>query len=346
MLQQGLFVADVCYYYGDHVPNFTQLKKSDPARILPGYDYDVATEEVVLTRMDVKDGRIVLPDGMSYRLLVLQNRTNISLPVLRKIKQLVEAGATVVGPKPKTATGLRSFPDCDQEVRALADEVWGPCDGGAVTMHTFGKGRVICGPTAREVLAAEGVPPDAQFLVKSEGQEQEAFGIDYIHRRTTDADIYFVSNQSATPADIQAVFRVAGRQPELWNPVSGTADDAAAFEPLDGRTAVPLRLPPYGSTFVVFRRETTDPGQRQSVADEPIDRQVMEIAGPWQVQFDRRWLYPTDGLSAEQARGHFVFGSLDDWSRRPESGIKHYSGTAVYRKTFDLPPTAQAAAAE
>src|ERR1035437_2940151 len=100
LLQQGLFVADACFYYGDHVPNFAQLKRSDPARVLPGYDYDVATEEVRLTRMTVRGGHIVLPDGMSYRVLVLPDRSGISLPVLRKLKELVKAGATVIGPKP------------------------------------------------------------------------------------------------------------------------------------------------------------------------------------------------------------------------------------------------------
>ena len=113
LLQQGTFVADAVYYYGDHVPNFAQLKRSDPARVLPGYDYDVATEEVVLTRMSVRDGRIVLPDGMSYRILVLPERPAISLAVLRKIKELVTAGATVIGPKPNQATGLQDFPASD-----------------------------------------------------------------------------------------------------------------------------------------------------------------------------------------------------------------------------------------
>ncbi len=124
MLQQGLFVADAAYYYGDHVPNFTQLKRSDPAQVLPGYDYDVVTEEVVLTRMTVRDGRLVLPDGMSYRVLVLPDRPTISLPVLRKLRELVLAGATIIGPKPTQASTLRDYPQCDAEVAQLAGELW------------------------------------------------------------------------------------------------------------------------------------------------------------------------------------------------------------------------------
>jgi hypothetical protein len=96
LLQQGLFVADVAHYQGDHVPNFAQHKRTDPAQVLPGYDYDILTEEVVLTRLSVRDGRIVLPDGMSYRILTLPPRTVISLPVMRKLKELDELVASLV----------------------------------------------------------------------------------------------------------------------------------------------------------------------------------------------------------------------------------------------------------
>jgi hypothetical protein len=125
LMQQGLFAADVCYYYGDHVPNFAQLKRSDPAHVLPGYDYDVITEEALLTRLSVKHGRLVLPDGVRYRLLVLPDRTIISLPALRQLKQFVADGATILGPKPTQASGLKDFPRCDADVAKLADQLWG-----------------------------------------------------------------------------------------------------------------------------------------------------------------------------------------------------------------------------
>ncbi len=141
MLQQGLFVADACYYYGDHVPNFAQLKRSDPAHVLPGYDYDVVTEEVILKRMSVRDGRIVLPDGMSYRVLVLPDRPGISLPVLRKLKQLVKAGATIIGPKPSRTYSLTGFPKSDTEVARLADELWGAGERGNGKVEYWNDGK-------------------------------------------------------------------------------------------------------------------------------------------------------------------------------------------------------------
>jgi hypothetical protein len=373
LLQQGLFVADACYCYGDHVPDFAQLKKSDPARILPGYDYDAVTEEVVLSRMAVEEGRIVLPDGMSYRLLVLQDRSHISLPVLRKIKQLVEAGATVLGPRPQTATGLQDYPRCDEEVRAIAAELWGPPDPEttrparrsvaefvriravaspdhgslptsitdpappppALAVRRVGQGRVISGATAREVLEADGVAPDAEFFVAVDGQLPPASAIDYLHRRTEQADIYFVSNQGATPADIRAVFRVVARQPELWDPVSGTMRDAAVNTAAGGRTAIPLELPPYGSVFVVFRAPLPA-ARRATDATRPLAfSPVAELAGPWQVSFDPRWGGPAN----------VTFEKLEDWTQRSDDGIRYYSGTAVYRNAFDLPPPAQAVVA-
>ena len=131
LLQQGRFAADVCYYYGDQVPNSVPLRHVDPS-LGPGYDYDVTNAEALLARMSVCDGRIVLPDGMSYRVLVLPDRETIDLEVLRQIAELVKAGATVVGPKPARATGLRDYPRSDRAVGELAAALWGPCDGRTV----------------------------------------------------------------------------------------------------------------------------------------------------------------------------------------------------------------------
>ncbi|MGD0384296.1 MAG: glycosyl hydrolase, partial [Thermoguttaceae bacterium] len=145
LLQQGLFVADACYYQGDNVPNFVRLKSSDPAGVLPGYDYDVINEEVLLNRMQVRGGRLVLPDGMSYRVMVLPGHQIISLEALRKLSQLVQDGAVIIGPKPVLDAGLKDYPSCDAELAELADKLWGPCDGRTVTQNNFGKGRVFWG---------------------------------------------------------------------------------------------------------------------------------------------------------------------------------------------------------
>ena len=158
MLQQGNFHADVLYYYGDHVPNFTQYKRTDPAHCQPGYDYDVITAEALIERASVHDGKIVLPDGINYRVLVLPAREVISLPVLKKIQELVKAGATVIGPRPTHSETLENFTSVDAQVAKIAAELWGG--------HT-GKGRVITGKTAREVLPGDGIKPDCEISTRT-----------------------------------------------------------------------------------------------------------------------------------------------------------------------------------
>ncbi len=318
MLQQGHFSADVLFYYGDHVPNFAQLKKSDPAHIQPGYDYDVITEEALIARASVKDGKIFLPDGMSYRVLVLPERDQISLPALKKIKDLVAAGATVIGPKPQRSETLGNFLATDAEVRKLADELWG---------GQIGTGRVIADKSAREVLLADDVPPDCEFL--STISHQPSADFDFIHRATRGAEIYFVANRSTRAAAVNCAFRVSGKAPELWNAVTGERKFAAAYEEKNGRVFVPLDFAPCGSWFVVFRAPAfAHPGRAKANTVEL--KPVQEISGAWTVHFDPKWGGP------ETAQ----FDSLVSWPTRPEAGIKFYSGTAVYEKSFALPQPA------
>ncbi|MDR3457031.1 MAG: glycosyl hydrolase [Verrucomicrobiae bacterium] len=308
MLQQGHFAADVLYYYGDHVPNFAQFKRTDPAHTGGGYDYDVITEEALLERASVKDGKIVLPDGISYRVLVLPEREVISLPVLRKIKELVAAGATVIGPKPQHAEALGNAAAADAEVAKIAGQLWG---------GKGGKGRVIAGKTSREVLMGDGIAPDCEF--SANGGD-----FDYIHRRTGDVDIYFVANRTNYAVSAKVDFRVTGKVPELWNPVTGEHTPAAAYEEKGGRTFVPLEFDPCGSWFVVFR-EAAAAHPAVAKVNDPEFAPGQEIAGDWTVHFDPKWGGP------ETAQ----FDSLVSWTTRPEPGIKFYSGTAVYEKTFD-----------
>ena len=349
MLQQGVFAADVCYELGDRPPVIAPPKAEDPA-LGPGYDFDYANTEVLLNRMSTAGGRIVLPDGLSYRLLVLQNCTSpsaetskmigdaLSLSVspvpsramtveaVRKIRDLVRGGATVVGPKPLKASGLKDYPRCDDEVRSIADEIWGDCDGQTRTEHRFGQGRVIWGRTPGEILAGDGVPPDFAAVLAS----GKPAGLDFIHRTAAGTDIYFVSNRNGRPVACECAFRIAGRQPEIWDPVSGDVRDAAAFCRDGGRTVVPLEFAPMQSLFVVFRKPIDAGATGTAPRNFPRLVTAQEIAGGWKVGFDPRWGGPA---AAE-------FPELVSWTRRPEDGIKFYSGKATYHKTFDWEPGA------
>ena len=245
LLQAGLFVGDVCYYAGEDSP--LGSRAGDPP--LPaGYDCDALSRELLLTRLSVRDGRIVLPDGMSYRLLVLPPTDAMTPAVARKIRQIVADGACVVGPRPTRSPSLSDYPDCDAQVRRIGDNVWGDCDGRTVVVHAFGKGRVIWGQPLNEVLSSMGVGLDFTYTAEP-GAE-----LLYIHRTAGDAEIYFVSNQAQASQTVTCSFRVTGKWPELWHPDTGVIEQAAVFTEAGGRTAVPMVLDPSGSVFVVFRR--------------------------------------------------------------------------------------------
>ncbi|MCU0787790.1 MAG: glycoside hydrolase [Verrucomicrobia bacterium] len=317
LLQKGLFVADVAYYYGDHVPNFAQLKSSDPARILPGYDYDVVTEEVLLTRMSVKDGRLVLPDGMSYRVLVVRDLGVLSPAVLRKLKEFVGAGATLIGARPASSGTLTGFPRADAEFAELAAELWS-------SNRSF-KGRVIAGKTARDVLLADGVLPDFEFSALPGKAAQP--DLDYIHRRDGDAEIYFVANRATNAVSVNCTFRVAGKAPELWSAVTGERRFAISYQEAEGRTTLPLDFAPCGSWFVVFREPAA---KHPATGEDNLARvtPLAEFTGPWTVHFDPKWGGP----------GPVQFDELASWTERSESGIRFYSGLATYTKSFEWKP--------
>jgi hypothetical protein len=335
LLQQGNFVADLLYYYGDQVPNQLPRKKLDPARG-PGHDYDAINAEALLERVEVDDGRLVLPDGVSYRALVLPDRRQMPLEVLQKIRGLVQAGAVVIGPPPVSDPGLKGYPGADTEVKSIAAELWGngrPADG-----NSFGKGKVFHPVAPKEVLARLGVPPDFTFELATATPEKWPANephLDFIHRREGQTEIYFVANRMGVPASAQCRFRVSGKQPELWDPVSSRIADAASFSQEKGATLLPLELPPNGSIFVVFRRALPAGVLEKQAKPKYSEETVVQVQGPWSVQFDPAWgpFHAHDG----KGPGEYVFERLLDWTKHSDEAVRYYSGTATYRKEFQLP---------
>lgn len=242
LLQQGRFVADICLYVGEHEPISAPFRPDLRAK---GYDYDSLNKEILL-RATVQDGRIALPSGMTYRVLVLPDSPFMTPKVLRKVAELIRAGAVVIGAKPRKSPSLSGYPQCDAEVRRLADEVWGNCDGITVKEHRYGKGKVVWGKPVEQVLAEMKVSPDFEGSPGSK--------LDFIHRTAGSVDIYFVSNQRQRTEEVEVTFRVSGKIPELWHPDTGVIEPAPVYRFVGGRTVVPLRLDPAGSVFVVFRK--------------------------------------------------------------------------------------------
>ena len=376
LLQHGLFVADICYLTDEGAyttpPARGQLQPPPPA----GHDYDLATAETALTRMTVKNGRLQLPDGMSYSVLVLPPNRRMTPQLLTKIKALVEAGATVLGARPSRSPSLAGYPQCDDEVARLAGELWGPCDGKAVKDYPFGKGKVVWGLSLEEVLRREAAPPDFQQATQLPG-----YALRYIHRKTEAADIYFVANlnasmpraagaPSADPTVAECRFRVTGKQPEIWHPDTGQIEKPALWHEADGIVTLPLAFEPAGSLFVIFRESSRglDPIVRATINGRPVNWLDVSRASSGQIDLlsDRSGLYrfqcasgrtlgaeikplpaplPVQGpweLSFPPHLGapdRVALDRLISWTEHTNPGVKFFSGTATYKTIFSVPST-------
>ena len=211
------------------------------------------------------------------------------------------------------------------ELGPLGMGPWGDVQEGPPAVDEITDVAIPC-----RVLAAQGLPPDFKAgpnQVGISGSLREAlanYRMRYIHKRIGAVDVYFVSNPEPRDVETLCTFRVTGKRPELWRPDTGRVEAAASYEMQGECTSVPLRFEPHGSLFVIFRQPAAT---RHGVAANNWSklRPVQEIAGPWEVRFD-----PQRGGPASPV----VFEKLDDWSKRPEPGIKYYSGTAVYRTKF------------
>ena len=253
LLRQGRFVADFCYLQSEEGINNPLLPSQLKPALPLGYDFDFCSDEVVRTRMRVENGRIVLPDGMSYRMLVLPTQRLMRPELLQKIRDLVVAGAVVFGEPPLHSPSLAGYPACDAEVARLARELWGENPGARVD-RAVGHGRVLFAPSLADVLPQLQSAPDFAWRVSQaapSGVEEPV--IRYVHRLLDDRDVYFVANLSAIPAHIVISLRTAGT-PELWDAETGAIVPAEVYDRGEGRVRLPLELPPRGSIFVVVKR--------------------------------------------------------------------------------------------
>jgi hypothetical protein len=311
MLQQGKFVADVLYFYGED-SNITALFGAKPPDIPAGYDFDFINADAILHRLSAEGGRITTPSGMSYAVLALDaNSQHMSLPVLRKIRDLVGAGAVVVGSKP---TDSPSLSDDQAEFRSIADQLWGSGEG----ERAYEKGKVYAGQTIAQALAALQVEPDFEYT-----KPRADTNLLFVHRKLADGDAFWVNNRSKRVETLEASFRVQGKAAELWHPDTGEVE-SAPYLIANGRTIVPLRLDPRDAVFVVFLKPATMQARampRQS--EEPL----ATLEGSWEVSFQAQ----------RGAPAKITFDRLSSWSESADAGVKYYSGTGTYTKTIQAP---------
>jgi len=284
LLRQGLFAADVAWYYGDKAPNFFPEYQKDPGSpevpgLSAGYDFDVINTDVLLNRMGVSDGNLVLPDGLAYKLLVLPDRPDIPPEVVARAEDMIKAGARVLVQNPAVARTIN--------------------------------GTVFSDMSIDDALRRMSVVED--FVGDSEK-------LDFIHRKIGDTDLYFVRNKTDETISESCEFRATSPQLEYWDPVTSRQYKIADARASNGRTALNLTLPAFGSCFIVFttkRRELPEYCGRQEV-------HASEVKGNWILSFPENWGAPAV----------VTLDELISWSDHEHDGIRHFSGTATYKNTF------------
>ncbi|TBN02926.1 hypothetical protein EYD45_10240 [Hyunsoonleella flava] len=315
LLQQGKYVADVCYFIGEDAPIMTGGRVPE---IPEGYSYDYINAEVILNRLSVKDGRFVLPDGMSYKVMVLPPFKTMRPELLQKIESLVRQGGTILGQKPENSPSLENFPIADTQVKELANKMWNGTYQDGKLKVAYGEGNIWDGYELSEVFADLKLAKDVDVPKETP--------VLWTHRSSADMDIYFVSNQSNKHLKISPVFRVdKNLKPQLWNAVTGEIRNLPEYEITDTGVKIPLELEALQSWFVVFDKNIEANKATVEKTNFPEMKTLVKLDKDFNVDFKNKEIGPKQPVA---------FTELIDWSTSENEQIKYYSGTAVYTKTF------------
>lgn len=373
LLQRGNYVADVAYFSGESAPVVDRL---DNPKLPDGYACDAIDTGTLLKLAEVRDGRLALPDGESYRVLVLPaGDPDMTPDLLKKIRDFVDKGlCVVVGAKPEHSPSLTNYPASEDQAKQLVNDLWGDCDGKTVTEHALGKGKLIWGKPLKDVLASLNTPPDLEF--------DPSTPLLFIHRTARNGDWYFVANHSDKPLQTSVTFRVSGDQPEFWWPGSGVIEDAPVFSQTDQGTTVPVSLNPAGSVFVMFRhpasadhlasvRSDGQPSQNisngqpaQNMSTPPFSYELttsddgkttlllahqaaqldfttasgknLHIEAPAPQISNVEGPWTLDFPPNWGAPPSVTLDHLISWSDSPDKGVRYFSGTATYSKDINI----------
>ncbi|NWL32710.1 glycosyl hydrolase [Paenarthrobacter nitroguajacolicus] len=311
LLQQGTYAADIAYFYGEEAP-VTGVFGDTVPEVPEGHGFDFINLDGLLHHLTVTpDGGLRTTGGTTYRLLYLGGSSHrMTLAAVRRITELLDAGATVAGWRPQSSP---SHSDHPVEWAAAVENLWG---GGPGLLDLTGVERADGVATA---LARAGVGPDWSMSAS------DAAVLPVIHRQLPDAELYFVSNQRDWPEKIAASFRVEGTAAEVWDPVQG-ARSSVSVRAEAGRAAVDLQLEPFGSAFILVSRTdgaaASVSNQRKSIAAEHV------LEGPWEVTFDG------DGQSPSPLTLDRVAPWAGPGAGQHTNDVTYFSGTATYRHVF------------
>ncbi len=302
LLQQGQFVADALVYYGENTNLTWRFKEALPS--IPGYEYDFVNSSALMNVLKVENGKITTPGGGSYSVLVLDESAKLmTLPVLKKLRDLVKAGAVVTGVKPEKTPSLADDPN---EFNQIVNEIWG-------SPKVYGK-------PATDVLRTLGISEDV--VIKNNMSK-----ILYVHRQTPDMEIYWLNSRSAEVNSAEISFRVSGKVPELWSAQTGKTSKVS-WRIENGRTIVPLEFEPWDAVFIIFKDKTSELSYTLPLGPlgKATEQEICKMNGTWQVDFQEKRGAPKTALLEK----------LISWSEHYNDGIKFFSGTATYRNAFNI----------
>jgi len=370
VLQQGKPVSEICYFIGDRMPDF---QARQPLYELPyGYKADHCNPDILINHLVMENGMIILPDRAAYKMLLLPDDQVMELETLVKLEKLITDGAIVVGPKPSHCLSLFNHDTDNQNLRSLADIIWGSVDGKTVYENNYGKGKVIWGKPIQDILTGEKIHPD----IENNCEQPENFL--FYHKVMGDQEIYYLVNQSDEVRQVEFLFNEADKRPYLWDPMDGSIHQCMIFSQEGSRTRIPLTFRPRQTYFVVF--DKSEPGeyfveiQKSGITLFPAPGQIagpeilprLEIrnddqlevysgsggeytmisnkGGKYQVNIPE-----TETYSVERITGTIGFlkedksirtipvNELNSFTEYEDPFVKFYSGTANYRIQFDLP---------
>lgn len=315
VMRKGKSDIDLCVYLGENAP--VKILTYRLPEIPGGFDFDAFSSDALFTRMEAKDGKVTLPDGVSYNMMILPRNGDITLDALKKIAEMVHEGIKVYGTRP-VYSGSGKDVGREAEYNKVVSELWGD-NLSSNGSHTYGKGIIYWGMTLQEALNKAEVTPD---ITMSNGNTKDNM-IYFAHRNLSDADVYFMANRKDASEDNTFTFSAKGKYAQLWNPISGERYSLSIAKHDDKGTTIDMYMSPRESFFVVL----TDQQEDLPLIDwyRPTNNTQL-VEGAWNVLFDTKW----------GGAGNVVLPELEDWTLNSDPRIKYYSGTAIYKKEIKI----------
>lgn len=278
LLRAGLPVIDLAYFTGEDLPNDTLNPEEAILKPPFGFDYDLMNKNTLLHKVKMEKGRLTLPDGLSYSALILPLQSPMSLPVIRKLMELLQNGLKLIGKPPEKMAGLYDFINHEQEFKQHIEKLWPNNRVGISETYSVGKGLIYTGADLAHALQQFNILPDFKFTSASGSAP-----VNYLHRQVQNVDVYFIANHRRSSEMIFAEFRVRGKTPELWDADTGSVTPVSVYQRSEHFISFALPLDPSASVFVVFK-----PGEEDSgiTSVERKGKQLLPIS-PFRQDIDR-----------------------------------------------------------